>query len=96
VRQKLVAEPDAMNLTSQMAWTYGALLLGGCAHRIWNEPIGALAPGDRYEMANRLLDNSEDVFVVLAFSGGGTRAAYFGLFGDRIFDRYRRDFVTRD
>lgn len=121
-----------------LAWACGALLLGGCAHRIWNEPIGALAPGDRYEMANRLPDNSEEVFVVLAFSGGGTRAAsfsygvlealrdtevviegkprrlldevdvissvsggsytaaYFGLFGDRIFDRYREHFLTRD
>lgn len=116
----------------------GSAMLGACAHRVWNEPIGALQPGDRYEMANRLPDNSEEVFVVLAFSGGGTRAAsfsygvlealrdtevvisgkprrlldevdvissvsggsytaaYFGLFGDRIFDRFHEDFLTRD
>jgi NTE family protein len=121
-----------------LGWTCGALLLAGCAHRVWNEPIGALAPEERFEFANRLPDNSEEVFVVLAFSGGGTRAAsfsygvlealrdtevmidgkprrlldevdvissvsggsytaaYYGLFGDRTFARYREDFLTRD
>lgn len=131
-----------MNLMTQwrraVVCACGTLLLAGCAHRIWNQPIGELAPEDRYEFANRLPENSDEVFVVLAFSGGGTRAAsfsygvlealrdtevmidgqprrlldevdvissvsggsytaaYYGLFGDRIFERYRGDFLTRD
>ena len=121
-----------------LVYACGALLLAGCAHRVWNQPIGGLAPEDRYEFANRLPENSDEVFVVLAFSGGGTRAAsfsygvlealrdtevmidgrprrlldevdvissvsggsytaaYYGLFGDRIFERFRSDFLTRD
>ncbi len=121
-----------------VALALAVVLSGGCAHRIWNQPVTGLAQEDRYEFANRLPDNSEDMFVVLAFSGGGTRAAsfsygvlealrdtevlidgqprrlldevdvissvsggsytaaYFGLFGDRIFERFRADFLTRD
>lgn len=110
----------------------------GCAHRIWNAPLDAQATADRYEFRNRLPKNSQDTFVVLAFSGGGTRAAafsygvletlrdttveidgaprrlldevdvitsvsggsytaaYYGLYGDRIFTDFKRDFLYRD
>ncbi|MEJ7746162.1 MAG: patatin-like phospholipase family protein [Luteimonas sp.] len=110
----------------------------GCAHRVWNDRIDHPAAGERYEFRNRLPKNSQDLFVVLAFSGGGTRAAafsygvlqslrdtavtvdgtqrrlldevdvvtavsggsytaaYYGLFGDRIFTDYTRDFLYRD
>ena len=119
----------------------GALLAlagTGCAHRVWNDRIDHPGAGERYEFSTRLPDNSQDTFVVLAFSGGGTRAAafsygvlkklrdttvrvdgrtrrlldevdvitsvsggsytaaYYGLFGDRIFKDYTRDFLYRD
>lgn len=110
----------------------------GCAYRIWNIPIDGQATDERYEFRNRLPKNSQDTFVVLAFSGGGTRAAafsygvlealrdttvegygaprrlldevdvvtsvsggsytaaYYGLYGDRIFADFKRDFLYRD
>jgi NTE family protein len=113
-------------------------MASGCAHRVWNQPIGDLPTGDRYEFRNRLPDNSPELFVVLAFSGGGTRAAsfsygvletlrdtpvridgharrlldevdvitsvsggsytaaYYGLFGDRLFSDFRPSFLYRD
>ena len=112
--------------------------LAGCAHRVWNDELGVSGTGDRYEFRTRLPKNSEDVFVVLAFSGGGTRAAafsygvlqalrdttvtvdgtnrrlldevdvitsvsggsftaaYYGLFGNRIFEDFRPRFLDRD
>ena len=110
-----------------------------CASRIWNEEIVKADPASDYVFANRLPGtNAQDVFIVLAFSGGGTRAAafsygiletlrdaevtidgrkrrlldevdvitsvsggsytaaYFGLFGDRIFDDFEDRFLKRD
>ncbi len=118
----------------------GTVLAGtaGCAHRVWNTEINDNAAGERYEFHTRLPNNSEELFVVLAFSGGGTRAAsfsygvlqtlratsvtvngrprqlldevdvitsvsggsftgaYYGLFGNRTFERFREDFLYRD
>ncbi len=54
----------------------GALLLSGCATRIWNAPLTARPATGTYDFS-RLPDNDQDVFIVLAFSGGGTRAAAF-------------------
>ena len=110
----------------------------GCSHRVWNDRIDHLAAADRYEFRHRLPKNSEVLFVVLAFSGGGTRAAsfsygvlqalrdasvtvdgrerrlldevdvissvsggsytaaYYGLYGERIFHDYTQDFLYRD
>lgn len=121
-----------------MFWIAVVLSATGCAHRIWNAPIGAQATTDRYEFRNRLPRNSDETFVVLAFSGGGTRAAafsygvlealrdttvhvdgaprrlldevdvitsvsggsytaaYYGLYGDRLFTGFKRDFLYRD
>jgi len=114
------------------------LTVSGCATRTWNQPIGTLDPADAYDFQTRLPDNAEDIFVVLAFSGGGVRsaafaygvlekfrdtrvvidgkqrrlldevdvitsvsggsftAAYYGLFGDRIFSDFKPDFLLRD
>ena len=135
-----------MQLTSDrsdgLVLTLLACLIGasatGCAHQVWNSRLGEVDPAARYEFRNRLPENSEDLFVVLAFSGGGTRAAsfsygvlqtlrdtnitidgtkrrlldevdvitsvsggsytaaYYGLFGDRIFSDFTRDFLYRD
>ena len=112
--------------------------LAGCATRTWNTPIDPMGQSDRYEFRTRLPRNAQDTFVVLAFSGGGTRAAsfsygvleklrdtevwagggkarlldrvsvitsvsggsytaaYYGLFGDRIFSDFGSRFLYRD
>ncbi len=115
-----------------------AVVFSGCAQRTWNNKIDHPAAGQGYDLRNRLPENSEEQFVVLAFSGGGTRAAafsygvlkalrdtnvtlegesrrlldevdvissvsggsytaaYYGLFGDRIFEDFTPDFLYRN
>ncbi len=115
-----------------------AVLTAGCAHRTWNEPLLQPGPAAPYDLSTRLPVNAEDVFVVLAFSGGGTRsaafaygvleklrdtpvvvhgqprrlldevdvitavsggsypAAYYGLFGDRLFRDFEAEFLVHD
>jgi Predicted esterase of the alpha-beta hydrolase superfamily len=112
--------------------------LAGCATRTWNTRIKPVGVEDRYEFSTRFPHAPRDTFVVLAFSGGGTRAAafsygvleklggtvveaggqqtrlldlvdvitsvsggsytaaYYGLFGDRIFDDFRARFLYRN
>ena len=56
------------------------LLLGGCATRPINPPITQADPsgGYRYEARqSRAKDSAKEAMVILAFSGGGTRAAAF-------------------
>ncbi len=114
------------------------LAVSGCATRNWNQPIDKLDPGAAYDFRTRLPANADDVFVILAFSGGGTRsaafaygvlekfrdtkiviggqqrrlldevdvitsvsggsftAAYYGLFGDRIFTDFKPRFLLRN
>jgi NTE family protein len=119
----------------------GSLLLlavTGCATRVWNESLDDAVAGDRHDFGHRLPDNAEELFVILAFSGGGTRAAafsygvlealrdtqvtiggqqrrlldevdvitsvsggsytaaYYGLFGERIFEDFKEKFLYRD
>ncbi|GAB3017969.1 patatin-like phospholipase family protein [Bowmanella dokdonensis] len=55
-----------------------SLLLGGCAQFHHAKPLAQYDPsqGYRYDQVERINpDNSEDLFIILAFSGGGTRAA---------------------
>lgn len=62
------------------AMLLGLLLAGssGCATRAWNTPLAATPSATPYVFANRLpRHNSSETFVVLAFSGGGTRSAAF-------------------
>jgi len=54
------------------------IFLGGCATRPTNPPIAQYDPDKAYRI-ERLSENAEDnaTLVILAFSGGGTRAAAF-------------------
>jgi NTE family protein len=114
------------------------LVASGCATRNWNQPIDQLDAGAAYDFRTRLPANADDVFVILAFSGGGTRsaafaygilekfrdtriiiggqqrrlldevdvitavsggsftAAYYGLFGDRVFTDFKTRFLLRN
>jgi NTE family protein len=114
------------------------VFVGGCAHYRVNPRLAAADPRAGYRFANLASpDNSDSLFVVLAFSGGGTRAAalsygvlqelarteivwegkrrsllsevdvissvsggsftaaYYALFGDRIFQDYERRFLKQ-
>ncbi len=114
-------------------------ILGGCTARTWNAPLlPESAITTPYNFKTRLPHNSPDLFVVLSFSGGGTRsaafaygvlekfrdtqirvngtqkrlldeidvitsvsggsytAAYYGLFGDRVFEDFHTRFLGRD
>jgi NTE family protein len=54
------------------------LMLGGCATRPINPPITQADPNAGYRFETRqALDKNKENLVVLAFSGGGTRAAAF-------------------
>jgi len=53
------------------------LLLGGCATRQVNSPINHYDPGTRHQFQSRFHRGEEQDLVILAFSGGGTRAAAF-------------------
>jgi NTE family protein len=55
-----------------------ALGLGACAHYPVNEELTSLDPEGCYRFANLDdTDNTDKLFVILTFSGGGTRAAAF-------------------
>ncbi len=56
-----------------------ALGVAACAVRPYNAPLDAAGPPADYTFAKRLPRNSPKLFVVLTFSGGGTRAAAFTL-----------------
>jgi predicted acylesterase/phospholipase RssA len=52
------------------------LALISCSHYPQNQPLGAAACDDGYNFASiNSPENSDETFVVLTFSGGGTRAA---------------------
>ncbi|MBU5638902.1 patatin-like phospholipase family protein [Geomonas sp. Red69] len=57
---------------------FAALCCAGCAHYHDNPPASSSQPGYRYDTV-RLPPSKEKPFVVLAFSGGGTRAAAFSF-----------------
>ncbi len=116
-----------------------AILLAGCAHYPVNAPLTHATPETGYRFTNLShTNNSDSLFVLLAFSGGGTRAAalsygvleelaktqiiwegkrrrlldevdlissvsagsftaaYYGLYGDRIFSDFESAFLKRN
>src|SRR4051794_23328368 len=85
-----------MNHLRSSCWTalLLATLLAGCATRPVNPPITQTDPrtGYRFEVRQSMAKNNKDNLVVLAFSGGGTRAAAFS-YGVLEFLR-RTDVIT--
>jgi NTE family protein len=72
------------------------ILLGGCATRPINPPLTRVDPGTGYRFETRQAqtanqDNRKDSLVILAFSGGGTRAAAFSY---GVLEFLRRTEVT--
>ena len=55
-------------------------LTGGCARHSINAPLIAHAPAQGYRFANiPATTNSDELFVIVALSGGGTRASAFAF-----------------
>ncbi len=72
------------------------IVLGGCATRPINPPLTRADPGTGYRLETRQAqsadqDNRKDSLVILAFSGGGTRAAAFSY---GVLEFLRRTEVT--
>ena len=68
-----------MKLVTTLSVLFGLSLLAGCASRPVNPPITQtdLRTGYRLETRQAQSTNSKENLVILAFSGGGTRAAAF-------------------
>ena len=68
-----------MKLVTALSMLVGLSLLAGCASRPVNPPItqADLRTGYRLETRQAKSTNSKENLVILAFSGGGTRAAAF-------------------
>ena len=52
-----------------------ALLISGCVHYPVNAPVRSANPQSGYRFQTVARTNSDDLLLMLAFSGGGTRAA---------------------
>ena len=78
---------------TSVAFMFAAMLsLGGCASRPVNPPITQVDPAGGYTFQTRQKHfKSQDTLVVLAFSGGGTRAAAFSY---GVLEFLRRTEVT--
>ncbi|TAL85650.1 MAG: patatin-like phospholipase family protein [Rhodanobacter sp.] len=71
----------------------GFAALAGCASRVWNRPLGAQSSTGRYDFRHRMPEQDDGTFVVLAFSGGGTRAAAFSY---GVLEKLRATTVSVD
>lgn len=61
-----------------IAISIALFILSGCASRQWNTPIGPEDTDRNYQLSDHHpQENAKDVFVILAFSGGGMRSAAF-------------------
>lgn len=64
-----------MKLRLNILLLASALLIAGCAHYPVNMQLRAATATSGYRFQNVAPTNSDDLLVMLAFSGGGTRAA---------------------
>jgi NTE family protein len=75
----MTKELPSMKLATTLSMLLLLSLLGGCASRPVNPPITQADPrsGYRFETRKAQSRNAGENLVILAFSGGGTRAAAF-------------------
>jgi len=83
-RERLRKTGGLLALTVALLWIaapFSAIFLGGCAHYTINAPAAALdsSRGYKFGVADALPGIDDEVFVILALSGGGTRAAAFSF-----------------
>ena len=65
-----------MRGNSWIMQVFMAILLLGCAHYLENRAVREVRPDEGYRYKNiSARDNSDSLFIILTFSGGGTRAA---------------------
>jgi len=65
-----------MAMRSSITFLAIALFASGCAHYPVNAPLAAVDGRTGYRFENTAFStNSDDLLLMLAFSGGGTRAA---------------------
>jgi NTE family protein len=70
------------------------LVMAGCAHYPSNAPLKAYDPDKGYRFENiQNADNSDSLFVVLIFSGGGTRAAALSY---GVLEQLKATMITRE
>ncbi len=84
-----------LNRGLKLIYTLAVLICSGCAHYPDNPPLSAMEPqsGYRYGVVRRQ-PAGDRPFVILAFSGGGTRAAAFS-FG--LMEELRRvEYLAKD
>ncbi|MES1210239.1 MAG: patatin-like phospholipase family protein [Pseudomonadota bacterium] len=68
-------------------------VVSGCAHYPRTQPLGATPPPARYAFEPLVAPNDDDeIFVCVAMSGGGTRAAAFAY---GVLDKLRRTELIR-
>lgn len=76
----------------------GLALATGCSHRYVNAPLTRINPGEGYNFQTHPRpNNSPEILFVLAFSGGGTRAAAlsYGVLDELRNSTYAVDGQTR-
>jgi NTE family protein len=75
----IVVENGLMTFSRTFLWLVAAwlLLLGGCATRQVNPPIAKYDPASLRQIQQQWHRGEQQDLVILAFSGGGTRAAAF-------------------
>ena len=84
-------------VTTRISFWVGVLafaMLAGCASRPINEPIHQIDRKVGYRLETRAgYEREGDTLIILAFSGGGTRAAAFSY---GVLEELRRNSITRN
>ena len=64
-----------MVVKSSILLVVSSLLISGCVHYPVNAPVRTVDPATGYRFQTVVKTNSDDLMLMLAFSGGGTRSA---------------------
>ncbi len=71
-----------------------AATLNGCSHYLQNKPLESARDTDTYDFSRiNSPENSDETFVVLTFSGGGTRAAALAY---GVLDKLRQTQIAKN